>query len=130
MTAVAVVVCVKDEADRIIGCLEAVDLLGADEVLVVDGGSTDDTRTLARMMGADVHQSILGSLAQDRMRGVHMTRSPYVAYIDADHHADGAVVVAFTPRDSCIEAQRVVLHHSPTTSMSGSGKMSLPPSAR
>ena len=85
MTRVAVVVCVKDEAERIADCLAAVDLLGADEVLVVDGASTDDTASLARMMGAKVHHSILGSLAQDRMRGAHMTRSPYVCYIDADH---------------------------------------------
>lgn len=81
----AVVVCVKNEAPRIAACLDHVTALGADEVLVVDGSSTDGTPELARLMGTKVHTSVLGSLGQDRQRGVHMTRGTLVAYFDADH---------------------------------------------
>lgn len=91
---VSVVVCVKDEAPRIADCLAHVAALDADEVLVVDGSSTDGTANLARLLGAKVHTSVLGSLAQDRGRGCYLTRGSYVAYIDADHRPPPELLTA------------------------------------
>jgi glycosyltransferase involved in cell wall biosynthesis len=73
------------EAPRITACLSYVTALGADEVLVVDGCSSDGTDTIALNLGAKVHVSPLGSLSRDRQRGCYLTTYPLIAYFDADH---------------------------------------------
>lgn len=49
---VTVVIPVKNEAQNLLRCIEAVATLGS--VVVVDSGSTDDTRDLAKSAGAEV----------------------------------------------------------------------------
>jgi glycosyltransferase involved in cell wall biosynthesis len=88
---VSVVVCVKNERDRIASCLAAVLELGAYEVLVVDGMSKDGTADVAKSMGVTTHYSILGTLGRDRQRGCYRTRGKYVSYIDADHRYESVV---------------------------------------
>src|ERR1700722_20490559 len=61
--AVTVVVLTRDEEANIARCLGAV--AGADQVVVVDSGSTDGTVRIARSLGADVvEQQWLGFSAQ------------------------------------------------------------------
>ena len=83
---VSVVVCARNEAARLADCLAAVSLLGADEILLVDGGSTDGTVRIAEgFAGVRVIRSGGRGLAFDRQLGIDATRNPLVAMIDADH---------------------------------------------
>lgn len=82
---VSVVVCAKDESQRIEACLASLAGQGAHEVIVVDGCSTDGTAGIARRMGATVLVSGAGSLAADRQVGADFASGTLVAFIDADH---------------------------------------------
>lgn len=56
------------------------------EVVVVDDGSTDDTRTVARSYGRGVRCLEAGGVGSARARnlGIAATRSPLIAFLDAD----------------------------------------------
>lgn len=83
-----VVVAARNESARLAACLAAVARLGADEVLVVDGGSTDDTVAIAQAAGVRVIRSGGKGLAFDRQLGATAARGELVAMIDADHRPE------------------------------------------
>lgn len=81
----SVIVCTKNEEARIEKCLQSILLNQPDEVLVVDGGSTDRTVAIASRYVTRVIQSEARSLSRDRQLGIDEARNEYVALIDADH---------------------------------------------
>ncbi|MEJ7703723.1 MAG: glycosyltransferase [Geodermatophilaceae bacterium] len=85
---VAVVIPAKDEAARIAATVaSAHDIAGVDIVLVVDDGSTDDTRLVARDAGATV-------VVHERNRGkarAMQTGADIVARLDRLRAADGSL---------------------------------------
>jgi glycosyltransferase involved in cell wall biosynthesis len=82
-TALSVAVITKNEAHRIERCLQSVAF--ADQVVVVDSGSTDDTVAVARRLGAEVQvtQDWPGFGVQ-KNRALGICRHPWVLSIDAD----------------------------------------------
>ena len=90
---ISVVVCAKDEAERIGACLSAVlDCVDVGELIVVIGGDSDcPTAQAAREAVAEssvrrvIICSTLGTLAQDRQLGADLAEGDWIAYIDADH---------------------------------------------
>lgn len=56
----------------------------ADEVIVVDGGSTDDTTTIARRAGARVLVVPGVTIAAQRNAGISIARHPWILALDAD----------------------------------------------
>tara|TARA_R110002051_G_scaffold262918_1_gene322799 strand:- start:854 stop:1666 length:813 start_codon:yes stop_codon:yes gene_type:complete len=80
-----VVICARNEEERLADCLEAVLALNADEIVVVDGGSTDGTVAIAEAYGVAVVRSGGRGLAFDRQLGIDRTRGDLIAMIDADH---------------------------------------------
>jgi glycosyltransferase involved in cell wall biosynthesis len=79
----AVVVLTKNEETRIRRCLESV--RWADEIIVVDGLSTDRTVEICRAFGARVvSHAFEGSFAQERNLGLEHARSEWVLQVDAD----------------------------------------------
>jgi len=65
-------------------CLEAIRLNDTQEVLVIDGGSQDDTVELARQAGVLVIEAGPVGLAKQRRIGYQETQMEYVAFVDAD----------------------------------------------
>ena len=78
----SVAVITKNEADRVARLLDSVRF--ADEIIVVDSGSTDDTRELCRSYGAVViDHTWLGYAAQKQL-ALEKASSDWVLSLDAD----------------------------------------------
>ena len=72
----------KNEERFIARCIGSVSW--ADEVLVIDSGSTDRTKEVAESLGANVYgQSWLGFSAQ-RNRGAELAQHDWILFLDAD----------------------------------------------
>ena len=83
MVKISLVVITFNEAQNIRRCLESVNGI-ADEMLVVDSVSTDETAEIARSMGARViSQPFLGYVAQKRF-AIEQASCPIVLSLDAD----------------------------------------------
>jgi glycosyltransferase involved in cell wall biosynthesis len=75
---------VKNEANSLKPCLES--LRGvADEIVVVDTGSTDATKKIARRHGARVYPfRWIGDFSAARNRSLELARGQWILFIDAD----------------------------------------------
>ncbi len=83
MTGLSVIVITQNEAKNIKACLASVSF--ADEVIVVDSGSTDGTQEIARSMGAAVHQtSDWPGFGPQKNRALDLVQFPWALSLDAD----------------------------------------------
>ncbi len=83
LASLSVIVITKNEAHNIEACLQSV--LFADQIVVLDSGSTDDTAKIAEKMGAEVSQSAgwIGFGVQ-KNRALALARCDWVLSLDAD----------------------------------------------
>lgn len=80
---VSVVIITKNEEKNIGRCIGSV--LWADEIIVVDGYSTDRTVEIASSLGAKIVQhKFSGAFADDRNIGMESARNHWVLQLDAD----------------------------------------------
>lgn len=68
-------------------CLES--LAWADEIVVLDGGSTDRTREVARRLGARVIEHRFDDFASQRNRALDASTGDWILSIDADERVPG-----------------------------------------
>jgi len=78
----SVVILTSDEEKNISGCLKSVSF--ADEVIVIDDGSTDATVTIAQKLGARVYTRKLDDFASQRNYGLSVATGDWVLFVDAD----------------------------------------------
>ena len=78
-----------NEQGNIHDCLR--ELVWADELLVVDGFSSDDTAALARASGARVLQRTFDTFAQQRNYALKEAQGAWVFFIDADERVDASL---------------------------------------
>ena len=78
----AVVIVAKNEAARIADCIASAAF--AEEVLVLDSGSTDETATIARAAGARVVVTDWPGYGPQVGRGFSLAQSDWVLSLDAD----------------------------------------------
>lgn len=94
---ISVVIIAKNEERKIARCLESVKW--ANEIIVVDGFSTDKTAEIANSFNAKViRHRFTGSFADDRNTGLENASNDWVLQLDADD------VVTETFRDKLDEA--------------------------
>lgn len=79
---VTVVIPTLNEAPRIAAAIESV--RWADEVLVADGGSTDDTVAMAERAGAHVVHAPGRTVGQQRNAAIELARNEWILALDAD----------------------------------------------
>jgi glycosyltransferase involved in cell wall biosynthesis len=99
----SVIVITKNEADNIVACLDSVAF--ADEFIVVDSGSTDNTVELARAMGATVKQTYdWPGFGQQKNRALSLARGEWILSVDADERVTpelGRAIQAAIDAPSC-----------------------------
>ena len=89
-TRLSVIVITKNEADRLTRCLASAAF--ADEVVVVDSGSTDGTPDLARRLGARVIETAdWPGFGPQKNRALDAARGDWVLSLDADEWLDDAL---------------------------------------
>ncbi len=82
ITAITAIILTKNEEQFIERCIKSV--LWADEVLVLDSGSTDRTREIAAALGAKVYEhEWLGFTAQ-RHKAISLAKNDWVLVLDCD----------------------------------------------
>lgn len=77
-------ICTLNEASNIAECLDAVRANEPEDVLVIDGGSSDGTPEIARACGARVVEVGPIGLARQRRVGYLDSPTPFTAFVDAD----------------------------------------------
>ncbi|TVQ34681.1 MAG: glycosyltransferase [Wenzhouxiangella sp.] len=83
----SVIIICKNEADRIGRCLESV-AGWADEVIVLDSGSSDATVEIARRHTDSVHETDWPGYGRQKQRALEMARFDWVLSMDADEALD------------------------------------------
>ncbi|HMA28948.1 MAG TPA: glycosyltransferase family 2 protein, partial [Thermoanaerobaculia bacterium] len=95
-----VVLLVKNEQDRLPEALESVGF--ADEIVVADTGSTDETVRIARLGGARVESIGWEGFVASRNRAIAQARHDWVLVLDADERVTPALrreILAALERD-------------------------------
>ncbi|MBU1215117.1 MAG: glycosyltransferase family 2 protein [Gammaproteobacteria bacterium] len=82
MPRLSVILIAKNEAENIRPCLDSV--AWADERIVVDSGSSDDTVAIARSMGATVYEHDWPGFGPQKNRALSYASGKWVFSIDAD----------------------------------------------
>lgn len=90
MAQLTVAILTLNEAKRITACIRSAQF--ADQVLVIDGGSTDGTAELARGLGAEVHSyPDWQGFAEQRNRQIAHARGEFILFLDADEEIPPAL---------------------------------------
>ena len=82
MTSLSVIILTKNEEKFIERCIQSV--LWADEVLVLDSGSIDQTKTIAADLGATVYEKEWLGYSGQRNKALSFAIHDWVLFVDAD----------------------------------------------
>jgi glycosyltransferase involved in cell wall biosynthesis len=85
MEKISVIVCSKNEELRIEDCLRSIMKNNPDEIILVDGGSTDNTINIAKKYVSKIISNRKSNLTEDRQIGLNNCRNNIAAMIDCDH---------------------------------------------
>ncbi len=103
---ITVVVIAKNEEENIADCLKSVKW--ADEMIVLDDYSTDDTPSIARELGARVIQRKMDIEGKHRNFGYAQAKNAWVLSLDADREKREAMVYKFAYKQDGQASRRVV----------------------
>ncbi len=92
MPRLSAIIITKNEALNIAGCLDSVAF--ADERIVVDSGSTDDTVAIAEGKGARVETHPFSGFGAQKNFALSLARGDWVVAIDADERVTPALAAA------------------------------------
>lgn len=90
MVPISVLILAKNEEKNIGDCITSCSF--ADEVLVIDDGSTDRTQEIAEGLGARViHRSMNGDWGGQQTFAIQQAKHPWIFFIDADERCTPAL---------------------------------------
>jgi glycosyltransferase involved in cell wall biosynthesis len=81
---ISVVVPARNAERWVVSCLEALRASDPDEIIVVDGASTDGTARLAAPLADTIVDDHGTGIAAGRQLGLRLARNPWVAFVDTD----------------------------------------------
>src|SRR5450432_1050943 len=87
MEKISVAIITYNEEKNIRRCIDSV-LSVADEILILDSNSTDQTVAIAESMGAIVKQEVFRGFIQKKNKAVELASYDYVLSLDADEALD------------------------------------------
>lgn len=80
---ISTVILTKNVSNAIKACLESVSW--CDEIIIIDDNSTDETRDIAKKLGAKVYENDLaGNFSQQRNFGLEKATGEWVLFVDSD----------------------------------------------
>jgi glycosyltransferase involved in cell wall biosynthesis len=79
---ISAIIITRNEGSRIASCMESVKW--ADDVIVIDNGSSDDTVVIAIKQGAVVLKTDIHDFSKIRNLGAESTKGEWLLYVDAD----------------------------------------------
>ena len=89
MTTLTIIIAAKNESRNIRDCVQSASF--ADEVIVLDSGSTDGTQQLAQEAGAHVVSTDWPGYGPQQSRGIALAKSDWVLSLDADERISPAL---------------------------------------
>lgn len=93
MTPISVVIITYNEARNIARCLTSARQV-ADDIVVLDSYSTDDTGRIALELGARFHQHAFDGHIEQKNRAITYAKHPWVLSLDADEALDDRLVAS------------------------------------
>ena len=107
MTGLSVIIITKNEAQNIRACMESV--AWADEIIVVDSGSSDGTAEICRELGARVYLHDWRGFGMQKNRALAYATHEWVFSIDADERVTPAsrTEIQFALRDGDKDAYQI-----------------------
>lgn len=79
---ISVSIITKNEAQNLPQCLKSIDF--ADQIVIVDSGSTDKTIQIARDFGCEVYEEDWKGFGAQKQSAIDKCRNPWVLVLDAD----------------------------------------------
>ncbi|HWB13262.1 MAG TPA: glycosyltransferase family 2 protein [Pirellulales bacterium] len=109
---ISVICIVLNEEQNLPGLLAG--LGWVDEVVVVDGGSRDGTRDIARRFGASVHERPFDNFANQQNYALSLARGDWILSLDADERPTPEMIAEIRARvhDPRFDAYRVRIRSS------------------
>jgi glycosyltransferase involved in cell wall biosynthesis len=89
MASLSIIIAAKNEAHNISECVKSASF--ANEIIVLDSGSTDGTQELAKSMGAQVVSTDWPGYGPQQSRGIGLAKSDWVLSLDADERITPAL---------------------------------------
>src|SRR5947207_218349 len=89
MTKITAIIIAKNAEDLIGDCLKSVSF--CDEIIVVDGGSTDKTNEIAKKFGAKIIEGEKNNFAEQRNIGLQHAKGKWVLYVDTDERVSSSL---------------------------------------
>lgn len=101
---ISVIIITKNEADRIARCIQSV-LSLSDDVIVVDSGSDDETVSIAKELGAIVHETKWKGFGRTKNFGHTLAQHDWILSLDADEYVSEELLEELqklTVDDECV----------------------------
>ena len=89
MATLTIIIAAKNEAHNISECIKSASF--ADEIILLDSGSTDGTQQLAESIGAKVVSTDWPGYGPQQSRGIGLAKSDWVLSLDADERITAAL---------------------------------------
>ena len=97
------IIIAKNSAELIKDCIASVQF--CDEVIVVDGHSTDDTAKIAKSLGAEVVEGSPTDFSKQRMVGLQKAKGEWVLYVDTDERVSKELAAEIQEKLSSFDQQ-------------------------